>query len=247
MKTEKPKQMPLCKCGCGERLVWKQKHIYRGIPKFIRGHFRTKKQPLKQPKQMPLCGCGCGERIEWKLQYRIQGIPKFINGHNGRKKQNLKQPKQMPLCGCGCGERIEWNPKYKYVGIPKVIHGHYTKEQRKKMSTIKQGIDIKDWNGFNKGIYSQNWNETFRRTIRKRDNQICLLCNVHREKLNIALDVHHIDYQKMNSCKENCISLCHSCHSKTNLNRDEWKLFFQSLLSKRYGYKYIYTKQKDQE
>ena len=45
---------------------------------------------------------------------------------------------------------------------------------------------------------------------RERDNQVCMNCGKHKEKLNSALDVHHVNYDKQLSIKENCISLCHT-------------------------------------
>ena len=86
--------------------------------------------------------------------------------------------------------------------------------------------------------YDKKFNNNFKREIRKRDNQICMLCKIHREKLNKALDIHHVNYDKFLSIPQNCISLCHSCHPKTNHNRKYWETFFQSLLSENYGYKY---------
>lgn len=84
----------------------------------------------------------------------------------------------------------------------------------------------------------KNFTSIFKNKIRKRDNQVCMLCGIHREKLYRALDVHHINYDKHLTIKENCISLCKSCHTKTHFNRLHWTKFFQSLLSERYGYKY---------
>lgn len=86
--------------------------------------------------------------------------------------------------------------------------------------------------------YDKRWNESFKNKIRKRDNQICMLCNIHREKLKIALCVHHINYNKKLTIPQNCVALCNSCHIKTNSNRTHWIKFFQSLLSERYGYQY---------
>jgi len=86
--------------------------------------------------------------------------------------------------------------------------------------------------------YDETFNNLFKRRIRKRDNQVCMLCGIHREKLNRVLSVHHINYNKLLSLKENCISLCCSCHMKTGFNRNHWIKFFQSLLSERYGYNY---------
>ena len=89
--------------------------------------------------------------------------------------------------------------------------------------------------------HNPNFSKEFKRLIRKRDNQICMLCLIHREKLNKVLDVHHINYNKFLSIPQNCISLCHSCHPKTNHNRKYWIKFFQSLLSEKYGYQYSKT------
>lgn len=86
--------------------------------------------------------------------------------------------------------------------------------------------------------YNEFFNTKFKKVIRKRDNQICMLCRTHREKLKRTLHIHHINYDKLLSIKENCLSLCDSCHMKTNFNRKHWINFFQSLLSEKYGYQY---------
>lgn len=54
--------------------------------------------------------------------------------------------------------------------------------------------------------------------IKARDNYCCRLCKSH-EKLYI----HHIDYDKTSVIEDNLISLCLSCHVKTNYNRNCWK------------------------
>jgi len=113
-----------------------------------------------------------------------------------------------------------------------------SEETKKKQSAIKQDINIKDWKRFSREPYDQKWNNIFKRIIRKRDNYICMLCRIHQEKINRALDVHHINYDKTLTIKENCISLCQSCHMKTNVNRNHWIKFFQSLLFERYNYEY---------
>ena len=86
--------------------------------------------------------------------------------------------------------------------------------------------------------YSPEFNNIFKRRIRKRDNYICMLCGIHKEKYWKAFDIHHINYNKNLSIPQNCISLCNSCHTKTNYNRKHWTKFFYDLLSERYGYSY---------
>jgi len=113
------------------------------------------------------------------------------------------------------------------------------KNYHKKFSESRIGKKNPNWHG---GIqyepYDNNWNKKFKNLIRKRDNQVCMNCSKHREKLKYSLDIHHINYNKQLSVKENCISLCHSCHSLTQINRDYWTKFFQEKLSRLYNYQY---------
>ena len=39
-------------------------------------------------------------------------------------------------------------------------------------------------------------------------------------------EVHHVDYDKDNTCDNNCITLCRCCHAKTNSNRSYWQSEF---------------------
>lgn len=64
--------------------------------------------------------------------------------------------------------------------------------------------------------YSVDWTNTLKKSIRERDKYICQLCS------NEGCYVHHIDYNKKNCNPINLITLCHSCHSKTNHNREKW-------------------------
>ena len=86
--------------------------------------------------------------------------------------------------------------------------------------------------------YNKSFNNKFKQAIRKRDNQICMLCGIHREKLKRALDVHHINYNKKLTTPQNCISLCIKCNIIVNKDREIWTKHFQSLLNERYDYLY---------
>jgi hypothetical protein len=86
--------------------------------------------------------------------------------------------------------------------------------------------------------YSPDFNIVLRREVKNRD-KMCMLCNKTYDKLtNKQIQTHHIDYDKKNSKRENLVILCASCHMKTNINRDYWKIFFQTLLSEKYKYSY---------
>lgn len=143
------------------------------------------------------------------------------------------------------GERISIKTEFKKGNAPwnKGVKNFHSKEGLKKISDANKkriGELAGNWQG---GLsfepYDKNFNKKFKIAVRKRDNQICMLCGIHREKLNRAFDVHHIDYNKLMSVPQNCISLCKVCHVKTNFNRKSWVTFFQSLLSDKYDYNYI--------
>jgi len=100
-----------------------------------------------------------------------------------------------------------------------------------KSSNWKGGISFEQ--------YPLEWTKVIREQIRKRDNNQCQICG----KLEIELkgrfkklDVHHKDYDKENSNPKNLISLCKSCHMKTNFNRKYWENYFKNLINSKEKY-----------
>ncbi len=132
-------------------------------------------------------------------------------------------------------KRKEWYINNPEKAIKKTNKMRNTKIKEKTHSLEKNGMWL---GGKSFEPYTKEFNNQFKNLIRKRDNQICMLCGIHREKLSNALNVHHINYNKELSIPQNCISLCNFCHIKTNLNREQWIPFFQSLLNKKYNYQY---------
>ncbi|HUV84379.1 MAG TPA: NUMOD3 domain-containing DNA-binding protein [Methanosarcinales archaeon] len=82
--------------------------------------------------------------------------------------------------------------------------------------------------------YSIEFNRKLKRKIRKRDKNICQLCN--KRKYKRELSVHHIDYNKKN-CKEgNLTSLHNYCNIMVNTNRDYWFAYFTYKMNAVYYY-----------
>jgi len=121
---------------------------------------------------------------------------------------------------------------------------HHTIETRRKISKshiLKSLTGAKNgrWlGGISFDPYTPDFNGNFKRKIRERDNYCCMICGKSQKELKKQLAIHHIDYNKLNSFPQNCVSLCFSCHSKTNINRTQWTAFFQTLLKEKYGYQY---------
>lgn len=72
--------------------------------------------------------------------------------------------------------------------------------------------------------YPITFNNLLKKQIRERD-KCCKLCGTKQQTK--PLDVHHIDYIKDNISKDNLISLCRSCHTKTNTDREYWMKKFK--------------------
>jgi len=78
--------------------------------------------------------------------------------------------------------------------------------------------------------YGDKFTKELKEFIRKRDNFMCVECNLTEKKLKYRLSVHHIDYDKKNCDPNNLISLCKSCHQKTNFKRKDWVRYFKNKL-----------------
>lgn len=105
-----------------------------------------------------------------------------------------------------------------------------TEEHCKKLSESHKGNKSSFWKG---GISHQpynnpDWTRILRSSIRERDKYICRLCGKQQNKY--SLDVHHINYIKSDCNPDNLITLCNSCHAKTNSDREYWKNYFIKIM-----------------
>ncbi len=102
--------------------------------------------------------------------------------------------------------------------------GRKTSEKTKqKIREAISGEKHYNWKG---GIsfqpYSFEWTNELKTAIRQRDKFTCAVCGKN------GFTVHHIDYNKKNCDPANLITLCRSCHSKTNGDRTFWGNYFLS-------------------
>src|SRR5574340_350175 len=74
--------------------------------------------------------------------------------------------------------------------------------------------------------YVEGWNE-LRKVIYKRDNWTCQECGVKcHNSTKKKIQCHHIDYNIKNGDHNNLITLCVSCHAKTNFRKTDWTQYF---------------------
>lgn len=106
----------------------------------------------------------------------------------------------------------------------------FSLETKKKLSLAKIRDKHPNWlGGKSFEPYTLDWNETLKRSIRERDHYICQMPRCNKQQLERTHHIHHIDYDKKNCNPDNLITLCHSCHTKTNFNRGYWIKYFKEL------------------
>jgi len=151
--------------------------------------------------------------LEWRKNIAI-GL-KGIRFSEERKRNisNAKKGKPNGLLGKHRSEETKRKLSELFKG--RVI----TKECRMKISESLKGEKSPQWRG---GIsflpYSPEFNNALKKQVKERDCFFCQLCNEEKN-----LDVHHINYCKTKNNLENLITLCKSCHAKTNHNREQWQ------------------------
>jgi hypothetical protein len=103
-----------------------------------------------------------------------------------------------------------------------------TPEVRAQMSLNRRGEKNANYvHGMARFPYPVDFSVWLKRKIRKRDGHACRLCGMPENGYD--LHAHHIDYDKHNNDEANLISLCVSCHTKTNYNRPFWRVLLPSL------------------
>jgi len=143
----------------------------------------------------------------------------------------------------GKGRKVSEKTKEKL----RLLHTNISDEYRKKLSDgrnnfIKnhpeslerlRGENCHLWKG---GIsfepYSKEFNTWVKKQIKIRDGNKCQ--NPHCKNEGGRLHVHHIDYNKKNSDPFNLITLCNSCHSASNNNREYWEKLLTDIIMIKY-------------
>jgi len=110
----------------------------------------------------------------------------------------------------------------------------------------KHGDEHPMWNNGSSYTYCPLFNDEFRERVRSFFNYTCPLCGKHQDDEKRRLHVHHIHYKKDSCCNPDSprlfIALCHSCHMKTNKNREYWENHLSSIISTKFNNKCYYTK-----
>lgn len=166
-----------------------------------------------------------------KCQVEFHATPTVINNCLNCGKEivtteaRISQDRDIFCCKeCANKYKVEHSGVYKmcivcgslFRVVPSLMNEQYTCSKR----CGKTAHRNPQWQGGHTIVYGKKWTRSLRNEIRMRDGYKCAICG------DKGIDVHHIDYDKFNNNKDNLITLCHSCHSKTNTNREYWQAYF---------------------
>jgi hypothetical protein len=122
------------------------------------------------------------------------------------------------------------------------VHGNFCNSEcmHKYLSEKLSGENATAWRG---GIsylpYCYKFNDRRKKSTRDFFNNTCIICGRHQSEELTQLDVHHVYYNKTDGCDGrpfNLVSLCHTCHSRTNHNREYWESYIKKLLEDLFNY-----------
>lgn len=107
---------------------------------------------------------------------------------------------------------------------------------------VKEKYSGKNCNWYRDGScidtkYHPNFTSSFKKSIRKRDNYICMICKLTEEQLGHRIRIHHIHYDPMNNCSNlnDFVGLCRSCHAMTTSgDRVYWQKVCEEIIEKNY-------------
>jgi len=116
----------------------------------------------------------------------------------------------------------------------------HTKKSKKLISTNHADFKLEKHPNWRNGIsfepYKPEFNETLKEKIRNRDNYTCQNLDCENKQTKTKFPIHHIDYNKNNNNETNLITLCFSCHSKSNYKRKEWCNKLTKICQLKYAY-----------
>ena len=213
------------KCdNCGKEFEKKIAQIKRAKHNFCcrncHNEFRKGKPNLARRRRITKECDNCSKTIEVSLSRQ-----KTFKNHFCNKNCEYEWMKRRTTVTCeNCGKEFERrNSQFK--------RSSYFLCSRKCSSQWHRLENSPLWRGgksFEK--YGEVFNDDLKYQIRERDNFTCQECYHTEAQLSSVLDIHHINYLKKDNRHKNLISLCKSCHSQTNFQRQDWTAYFRRRL-----------------
>lgn len=166
------------------------------------------KGKLRIVRETRFCACGCN----FSKIVKIHSNWKYKSGHNNR---GRKYGCLVDRLGIKKANEIKDKMRKAKLNNP-------TKYWLNKIRTDMRGSNHFGWNA-SKSHYGTEFDRKLKNFVLYRDKYLCQLCGNYNKRLF----AHHIDYKKFNNKQENLVTLCNSCHSKTNFDRNTFTNLFR--------------------
>jgi len=231
----------LCACGCGVELNEYADYSGKGLICLIR------KREFLHGHNKPWLGKHLYPEMRRAITLRQIGNKRGPMPQRVKNKIGKANKGKLPWCtgtkGLIKGKKGEESPNWKGGPLKCKIcqkaiskgngHGYC----RKHSPFICRGENHYHWEG-GKSFepYGLEFNPAFKEQIRERDNHTCQECDYTEDQLGYKLHCHHIDYNKKNNHPNNLISLCRSCHPKTNFSKQSWERYYKNKLKGAFVY-----------
>lgn len=230
------RNIPLCECGCGKEV--KNRFIFGHNRKYTVHSEEVRKKISESNKGRKL-----SKEHKKKLSKSHKGKilseetkKKMSESHKGKSfsEEHRKKISELHKGKKHSEETKKKISKSKKGQIPWMKGKIQSEESRIKQSCSMQDINRKEWNGFFiHGIYCDVWSDKeYKESIKERDNYQCQN-NIDCKKNSKRLGLHHIDYDKKNCKPENIITVCTSCNTRANFNKEYWKEFYNNIMEKK--------------
>lgn len=228
----------LCVCDCGGQKIAQSSDLSGGRVKSC-GCARNpsgRSNPMWKPKVTVRCAY-CGKEKEMHQSRAKAYKKKFCDdvcrgkwmSENSSGENNHRWTGKVKVKCEWCGKEKEVFPSQQKAYTNHFCDGACYGSWRGKNVVGENNPNWKD--GVSLDPYCPIWNyKSFRKDLFARDNHRCQ--NPHCFGDNENLSLHHIDYDKKNCHPDNLITLCVSCNSRANANRDWHTSFYQALMQR---------------
>jgi len=166
----------------------------------------------------------CAKNIKLTIEFIIESFKK--EGYIILTKEYINNKQKLEyICPLGHKHFIDWH--------------HWQRGHRCPTCAIinNQGCSHYNWKGgISKEPYCQDWGKDLKEFVKERDGYKCM--NPDCWGKDKTLSVHHINYNKKSCGPENLITVCRSCNTRANTDREWHESWYKAILNKRYNYIY---------
>ncbi len=216
----------------GDKNPSKRPEVREKISAARKGHEVTPETREKLSK----ANIGRKDSEETRMKKSKASIGRTLS-QEARKKISERMKQNNPVYMPGVLEKISENKKQWHID-----HKGY-----------ESGPKNPNWNGGSSYYpYCPKFNEEFKNRVRAYFDYECVKCGKPewKNKNHYHHHVHHVDYNKDACCDGQpvqFVTLCHSCHMKTNGNRSRWERMFLKILHEIYDNRSYFTKEEWKE